>query len=132
MILKNKQEKLRFGVVGVINTLVDFGLLFTLRYFGLPALSSNLISTSVAFVLSFGLNKKVVFRSKDTDIRRELILFVVTTLFGLWVLQTVVIALVEYVAPASSLSLFVGKVLATLVTLSWNYVMYSRVVFKKK
>lgn len=132
MILRNKQEKLRFGFVGVINTLVDFGLLFTLRYLGLPSMTANFVSTSVAFILSFGLNKNVVFRAKGSDIRREVTLFIITTLFGLWVLQTIVITVVDLVAPTSSISLFVGKVLATIVTICWNYIMYSRVVFKKR
>lgn len=132
MILRNKQEKLRFGFVGVINTIVDFGLLFTLRYLGLPSVTANFVSTSVAFILSFGLNKNVVFRAKGSDIRREVTLFIITTLFGLWVLQTIVITVVDLVAPTSSISLFVGKVLATIVTICWNYIMYSRVVFKKR
>lgn len=132
MILRNKQQKLRFGFVGVINTIVDFGLLFTLRYLGLPSVTANFVSTSVAFTLSFGLNKNVVFRAKGSDIRREVTLFIITTLFGLWVLQTIVITVVDLVAPTSSISLFVSKVLATIVTICWNYVMYSRVVFKKR
>ena len=132
MILRNKQQKLRFGFVGVINTIVDFGLLFTLRYLGLPSVTANFVSTSVAFTLSFGLNKNVVFRANGSDIRREVTLFIITTLFGLWVLQTIVITVVDLVAPTSSISLFVSKVLATIVTICWNYVMYSRVVFKKR
>ena len=132
MILRNKQQKLRFGFVGVINTIVDFGLLFTLRYLGLPSVTANFVSTSVAFTLSFGLNKNVVFRAKGSDIRREVTLFIITTLFELWVLQTIVITVVDLVAPTSSISLFVSKVLATIVTICWNYVMYSRVVFKKR
>jgi putative flippase GtrA len=132
VILRNKQQKLRFGFVGVINTIVDFGLLFTLRYLGLPSVTANFVSTSVAFTLSFGLNKNVVFRAKGSDIRREVTLFIITTLFGLWVLQTIVITVVDLVAPTSSISLFVSKVLATIVTICWNYVMYSRVVFKKR
>lgn len=132
MILRNKQQKLRFGFVGVINTIVDFGLLFTLRYLGLPSVTANFVSTSVAFTLSFGLNKNVVFRAKGSDIRREVTLFIITTLFGLWALQTIVITVVDLVAPTSSISLFVSKVLATIVTICWNYVMYSRVVFKKR
>ena len=132
MILRNKQQKRMFGFVGVINTIVDFGLLFTLRYLGLPSVTANFVSTSVAFTLSFGLNKNVVFRAKGSDIRREVTLFIITTLFGLWALQTIVITVVDLVAPTSSISLFVSKVLATIVTICWNYVMYSRVVFKKR
>ena len=74
----------------------------------------------------------MVFRAKGGDIRREVTLFIITTLFGLWVLQTIVITVVDLVAPTSSISLFVGKMLATIVTICWNYVMYSRVVFKKR
>lgn len=33
--MKNKRQLLRFGVVGGINTALDFGLLFVFKAFGL-------------------------------------------------------------------------------------------------
>ena len=135
MAIKNKDEKARFIVVGGANTAIDFGLLFLLKAFGLPVISANIISTSLAFIFSFFANKKYTFRARGTDLKKEVALFVVVTLFGLWVLQTIVIQAVTLLLQGLHLGdetvLLVAKVSATFVSLTWNYVLYSRVVFKK-
>lgn len=122
-------------MVGSANTAIDFGLLFLLKSLGLPTITSNIISTATAFVFSFFANKKYTFKTTDTDVKREIILFVVVTLFGLWVLQTVVITGVSILISGLQLSdevaLFFAKICATFVSLGWNYILYSRVVFKK-
>jgi len=127
---------MRFVAVGGVNTVIDFSLLFILKSLGLPAISANLISTTTAFCFSFFANKKYTFKTTDTNIKREIVLFVVVTLFGLWVLQTIVIAIVTMLLSSVHLSsnaaLFIAKVIATMVSLVWNYILYSRVVFKKK
>lgn len=134
MASKNNQTKLRFIAVGGANTFIDFGILFLLKSFGLPAISANIISTTLAFCFSFFANKKYTFKTTDTDIKREIILFIVVTLFGLWVLQTVVIKLVDNLLGNSGLSdnfvLLIAKLCATIVSLVWNYILYSQVVFK--
>ena len=133
-VIKNKKEKARFGMVGAINTALDFGLLFLLKSFGLPTISANIISSTTAFVTSFILNKKVTFQTSGTNVKREVLLFVIVTLFGLWVIQNIVISIVEWLLRDSSLHglgvLLGAKLLATATTLVWNYMMYSRVVFK--
>lgn len=134
--IKNSSQKVRFLLVGGINTAIDFGLLFLLRSFGLPVITSNIISTTAAFCFSFFANKKYTFKTTDTNIVREIVFFVAITLFGLWVLQTVVI----YVVTAAfsglnipeSLTLLIAKLVATVVSLVWNYTMYSRVVFARQ
>jgi putative flippase GtrA len=59
----------------------------------------------------------------------------VVTLFGLWILQPIVITLATTATTPLALSepvvLMVAKLLATIVSLVWNYLMYSRFVFKK-
>lgn len=134
--MKNNQQKIRFLAVGGLNTLLDFGLLFMLKVFGLPVITANLISTTTSFCFSFIANKKYTFRSAGTDIKREMISFTVITLFGLWVLQTVVIKVITaMLAPyglPSDLILLGAKIIATAVTMVWNYVMYSRFVFTTK
>jgi putative flippase GtrA len=126
---------MRFGTVGAANTAIDFGLLFVLRSLGLPVISANIISTTAAFCFSFFANKKYTFKTSGGNVKRELLLFVVVTLFGLWVLQNIVIQLVLWplntTGIPSETSLLIAKVIATLVSLVWNYLMYSRVVFKK-
>ncbi len=132
--MKNSSQKVRFVAVGGINTLIDFGLLFSLKALGLPAISANVISTTAAFCFSFFANKKYTFKTAGTDIKREIFLFITVTLFGLWVLQTLVIAFVTGILAQTHLQdgiiLLIAKLLATVVSLVWNYVLYSRVVFK--
>ncbi len=129
-----KKEKIRFGVVGVINTLIDFGFLFTLKFLGLPTIAANAVSTTIAFVVSFALNKKVVFKVQSSNLKREIALFIAVTLFGLWILQPIVFIIIRWFMPSghssSYLTLLISKICATCVTLVWNYVAYSRIVFR--
>jgi putative flippase GtrA len=133
--MKNKQQLLRFAVVGGINTALDFGILFILKALGLPVITANIASTSIAFFFSFFANKKYTFKTTDTNIKREIILFVAVTLFGLWVLQSLVISFVSSLLHGWSLPdnlvLLIAKLVATVVSLAWNYVLYSTVVFKQ-
>ena len=133
--MKNKSQLIRFGLIGVINTVLDFGLLFILKSIGLMATTANIFSTSIAFVFSFFANKKYTFRSSGTNIVREMILFVAVTLFGLWVLQTGVIWLVlphlSKLLRSSEMGLLVTKLIATAVSMTWKYILYDKLVFKK-
>lgn len=133
--MKNKRQLLRFGLVGGINTALDFGLLFLFKALGLPVGIANILSTSIAFIFSFIANKKYTFKSTDTNVLREMTLFVIVTLFGLWVLQTLVIQLTlpwfTNLLHQPETSLLAAKLLATVVSLTWNYLLYSKLVFKK-
>ena len=135
MLLQSEKNRrlLRFGMVGGTNTAIDFGILFTLSSIGLPTIASNIISTTIAFVFSFIANKNYTFKSKSVNIRKQFILFTLVTLFGLWVIQNIVIALTEPLLLGTGLSdsasLFIAKGIATVVSLVWNYYFYSRAVF---
>lgn len=134
--MKNNQQKLRFLAVGGFNTLLDFGLLFILKAFGVPVITANVISTTIAFCFSFFANKKYTFKATDTNIKREIVLFIVITLFGLWILQTIIIKAVTYALEpyglTSDVMLLIAKLTATVATMVWNYTMYSRFVFINK
>ena len=134
MAIKNSSQKMRFMMVGGFNTLLDFGLLFLLKSFGLPVITANILSTTIAFCFSFFANKKFTFRSTTKKIYRQIILFIIATLFGLWVLQTIVISvaypLLQSLEVTDEIALLIAKLIATVVSLIWNYLLYSRVVFK--
>jgi putative flippase GtrA len=134
-IIKSKQTLARFIVVGLINTALDFGILLVLTHFGLDKLVANVISSTIAFVFSFFANKKYTFQTTDTNVAREMLLFVIVTLTGLWVLQTFVIWLTTPLAVTilhnTSVALVASKLIATVVSMTWNYVLYSKLVFKK-
>ena len=133
--IKNNPQLLRFGIVGGANTALDFGLLFVFKFIGIPVEIANIMSTSIAFVFSFFANKKYTFKTTDTNVIREMLLFVIITLTGLWGLQTLIIALTHnpltQLMGNTDVALLVAKLLATVASLTWNYLFYSRLVFKK-
>ena len=134
--MKNKAQIGRFAIVGTINTIIDFGLLFSLTFLGLPKLAANTISTSTAFVFSFFANKKYTFKSTSKNIKYEIVSFVIVTLFGLWVLQNgtiwLITPLIKSFITNEQISLFAAKLFATAVSLIWNYCLYERIVFRKE
>jgi len=129
-------QKLRFGIVGGANTLLDFGILFLLVHLGLDKIVGNYISTSIAFISSFYFNRTFTFKSTSKNVKRQIVLFLVVTMFGLWVIQPLVItgvsALLAPLGLQASLSLLVAKLIATVASLIWNYIMYARFVFPKQ
>ena len=134
--MRNKAQLARFGIVGAANTALDFGLLFILKALGLPVEFANIASTTIAFLFSFFANKKYTFKTSGTNVVREMILFTVITLFGLWVIQSAIITLltppIQSIVTNDTITLVIAKLIATLASLTWNYVLYSKVVFKPK
>ena len=133
MIKNNKI--IRFGIVGAINTALDFGLLLLFTHLGLPKIVSNTLSTGMAFIFSFFANKKYTFRSSSGNVKREIVLFTIVTLFGLWVLQNGVIWSISPLCAAllhnESFALLAAKLAGTIVSLTWNYLAYDILVFRK-
>ncbi|MEO8911781.1 MAG: GtrA family protein [Candidatus Saccharimonas sp.] len=131
----DKKETGRYIVVGVISTTIDFCLLFTFKALGLPITLSNIGSTGTSFIFSFFANKKFTFKSNKNNIIREIFLFIAVTLFGLWVIQTIIIHLampmLGHFTSSQDLALFLAKLIATGVTMIWNFVLYKFIVFKE-
>ena len=134
-LFKKHANKLRFGIVGIINTGLDFGILFFLTLlFNLPRELANTISTTISFLFSFAANKNYTFKSTDKNTIQQFILFTVITLFSLWVIQNGIIYIMTPVfiniGYSEPVSLFISKVTATIASLTWNYIFYSKLVFK--
>ncbi|MFI9812467.1 GtrA family protein [Saccharothrix variisporea] len=126
--------KIRFGLVGIANTLVDLVSYTLLSLAGVPMVVANLVSTSAGMACSFTLNRSFTFRARTGDVKSQAVLFLLVTGFGLWVVQPIVISLVsgafEGTHPVVAV---VGPKLSALVfNLVWNYTLYSRLVFRQK
>jgi len=125
------RRPVRFVVVGILNTAIDFAILFLLTSLGTPLFIANVISTSIAFAFSFFANRSYTFRAGG-DARTQLVKFAAVTLFGLWILQPMVIWAVTALIGGfvdTPLALLIGKGCATVVSMLWNYVLYARFVF---
>lgn len=134
-LLKKHETKVRFLLVGGTNTVLDFALLFLFTGLGLNKVVANIASTGIAFIFSFFANRKFTFKDSSKNVRRQFTVFALVTLSGLWILQPIIILIATNFLDGtmdSNASLFVAKVLATLVSLVWNYILYSRLVFNKE
>jgi putative flippase GtrA len=128
-------DKVRFAIVGFLNTAIDFAVLFTLIALGLTTTFSNFLSTSTALTFSFFANKSFTFQKRDGITKIQFIYFLIITLFGLWVIQPFILEIVVLLFAKSSIDnyviIFIGKIIATLFTLVWNYLLYRKFVFTK-
>lgn len=130
------KKPIKFALIGGANTALDFGILFALQAAGLPVVIANTVSTFIAFLFSFTMNRKFTFQSTGENVQRELVLFIAVTLFGLWGIQNAIIWLLTPPLQAAGVPaaavVLTAKLIATLASLTWNYFMYDRVVFKQK
>lgn len=84
------------------------------------------------------MNKKITFKSVSNnkkELIREMVLFILVTLFGLWVIQNIIISTAmpffENLFKNKRISLLLSKLIATIFSLIWNFILYKKVVFKK-
>jgi len=138
----------KFGLVGILNTFIDFTIYNVLSSFvGLSLVRSNIVSTSVAMVFSFAANKQVVFAKHKGSVAKQAVVFFIVTAVGLYVIQTGAIKLLSeiWLAPVTLILAIAhglnvvghdqfiaknsAKAIATVLSLTWNYIMYKKVVF---
>jgi putative flippase GtrA len=155
MIQKLWSHKLiRFAVVGVINTVTDFTILNVLVIgLNMPVILGNIISVSFSVTVSYFLNRKIVFQGEHPITLTSYLKFFGVTGLSVIVIQSIVIYLLR--APLShefqnwgqgmtgttgnflivhkrQLSVNVAKAIAVLCGLFWNYILYTKFVFKNK
>lgn len=136
---ESSKQGLFFAIIGGVNTILDFVILFALSGIGFKKVHANIFSTGITFVISFSLNKKITFKNQTKskqELAREMLLFTAVTLFGLWGIQSVIISttnpIFESFFQNSTIATIFSKGLATAFSLIWNFIMYKKVVFKNK
>lgn len=130
-------RKIRFSLVSMISTAIDFTILLLLTsLLHIPLVGGNFISTSISFVFSFFASKKFAFRTPDHHIKHEALKFILVTFSGIWVLQPLLIWQLEPIirdfGAAGVSVIIIAKLIASLATFIWNYLFYTRIVFNKK
>jgi putative flippase GtrA len=146
--LKNlwEHKKVRFACAGTLNAVVDLTILNALVFkFNFPVWLGNAIAVSVAITMSYFLNHRVVFRHHHNPSAKQYLKFFLVTGVGIIITQTLIIyitratydSLLHSQIPTLSnniddeLSLNLAKVSAAMIGIVWNYLFYSRVIFKK-
>lgn len=135
--MKQSHRVVRFALVGVVNTAIDLGLYLALRHLGLPLACANLLSTTAGLTFSYLANRSFTFGDRAAGGRRATATrFLLTTGFGLWVVQPLVIAAAEGAlerAGGPGLVASAGaKVVGIVSGVVWNYVAYDKFVFRHR
>ena len=110
----------RFGIVGVIASVIDYGLLAILtELFGCNYLVSATISFTVSVVFNYLASMRYVFtRREDISRKREFTVFVALSIAGLLINNACMWVGVEL----CGIHYLVVKVFATAVVALWNFV----------
>lgn len=117
------EQILKFGVVGIIATVIDFGVLYVLSQpLGLDPVLSAGISFCVSLVFNYVASMRYVFTHREDISRsREFVIFLVLSLIGLAINEAIMAAGVA-VLGNSALAVMGTKVLATAIVMVWNFV----------
>ena len=106
---------MKFGVVGVIATVIDFGIMNLLHY-GLGLNTSGFI---ISLIFNYLASMKYVFAHKEgMSRRREFIIFVVLSVIGLVLNDGIVLAL----NAGLGLEANIAKICATALVMVYNFV----------
>jgi len=130
--LKSKIECVRlikFCVVGLANTAVDFGVFLSLVHLGgISPLLANVISYCLAVLNSYAMNMTWTFRELvDEDATsRTFMRFASVNTLGLAISSLVILIARPFFA------IEVAKILSVLCTLAWNFLGTRILVFRKQ
>lgn len=123
---KELSRFLRFGIVGLSATLVDFAVLSALKYFfGWPTILANLVSYSCGMLNSYTLNRHWVFRGANAGRSyQQLFRFISINIVGL-ILNMVLLLLLEIpfgmLLSNANYAYIPAKIGATGLVFLWNF-----------
>ena len=117
------EQFLKFGVVGVIAFLIDYGVLMLLsQVIGMDPVISASISFVVSGVFNSAASMHYVFtRRDDISRRREFTIFVILSAIGL-VINEIIMVIGVNVLGDSALMVTITKLVATAIVMVWNFV----------
>lgn len=119
---------LKFGVIGGVNTGIDFGV-FSLLYgvFDWPVVIAHICGFCVAVVNSYIMNRYWAFSDRAPRHKYTFILFVGVTVLGLGVSSLVLLGAMHY-----GVNAYIAKLLATAASMLWNFCFYQGIVFQDR
>lgn len=113
------KQFMKFGVVGTIAFIIDYGLMVLLtEVFGINYLVSTTVSFIVSVIFNYIASMRYVFRHKeDMSRRKEFVIFVVLSVIGLifndalmWLFTSIV-----------GISYLISKLIATVMVTFYNF-----------
>lgn len=125
---KSIERFMKFGIVGVLNTLINWIIFVVLNFLGVYYILANVIAYCIATANSYIFNSKWVFKYNGKNKKETTIKFVVLNLFGLGLNTIILYFLVDILAFNKLFSL----IIATGVVMVVNYTVNKLWVFNMK
>ncbi len=122
-------KAISFGLVGVVNTSIDFSVFWTTaRYLGWPLVPANVLAWLVAVTFSYMLNSIITFGPESGRVLRwrDYAAFAASGVAGM-VASTATLVALSYVLPV-----LVAKLLSIAVSFVVNFSLSHFVVFKAR
>lgn len=114
------EQIMKFGVVGVIAFVIDFGVMvFLTEVFGIDPVISATVSFIISVIFNYAASMRYVFSHRDGMSRtREFVIFVVLSAIGLGINDLLIWAGTDL----ASFDYRLVKIFATAVVMVWNFV----------
>ena len=114
------EQIMKFGVVGVIATLIDWGIFAVCtRVFHIHYAISNVIGFSISVIFNYWASVKWVFDvNKEKDSKRNFVLFIIFSVIGLGLNELILFICIDKIHIMDLIS----KVIATAIVMVFNFV----------
>lgn len=118
----------KFGLVGVLNTLINWIIFAVLNFVGVYYIIANVIAYVIATINSYIWNSRWVFKYKGEDKKETTTKFILLNLAGLALNTMILYLLVDLIG----LNKLIALVITTVIVMVINYIVNKIWVFKEK
>ncbi|MDO4925287.1 MAG: GtrA family protein [Turicibacter sp.] len=119
---------IKFGLVGVLNTAINWIIFILLNSLGAYYIISNIISYSLSTLNSYIWNSKWVFKYNGDNIKETTFKFIILNIIGLILNTCILYVLVDILG----LSKIIGLIITTGIVMILNYFINKLWVFSRK
>lgn len=122
------QELVNYLIIGVLTTIVSIISYYIFRVFIDNYIVCTIISWIISVIFAYITNRIIVFKSKDNNIIKEFISFIVSRLLSLGI----EIISMAFLVDLLSINDRISKIIVQIIVIVLNYIFSKLFVFKRK